>query len=157
MPEIPQSRNCIKAHQSMFQSIIKHFEYLMVGCFVSKLCHQRPQQCVAWKSNPNSIATYAMWQWQYWNKMCPYGGGGGGEGSEKSWRLRSPLWKTTSLASLIFLFLLVFTEFYVFMAYYYKHPKHKQVVWLVFQRIRGCWKENKVENLQKMKYFWTLA
>ena len=32
-----------------------------------------------------------------------------------------------------------------------------QVFWLDLQRIRGRWKRDKVKNLQKMKYLWTLA
>ena len=42
-----------KLHQSMFQSIIKHFRYPVVDLFTSRLCHQLPQYD-AWKPNPNS-------------------------------------------------------------------------------------------------------
>ena len=48
-----------KLHQSMFQSIITHFGYPTVDLFASRLCHQL-QQYVAWKSDPNSIATDAI-------------------------------------------------------------------------------------------------
>ena len=59
-----------KLHQSMFQGIIKHFGYPAVGLFASRLCHQLPQY-VAWKPDPNSVATDAMQQ--CWNKMfVPY-------------------------------------------------------------------------------------
>ena len=46
------------------------FEYPTVGLFASRLSHQLPQY-VAWKPDPNSIATDAMQQ--CWNKMFPYG------------------------------------------------------------------------------------
>ena len=46
------------------------FEYPTVGLFASRLSHQFPQY-VAWKPDPNSIATDAMQQ--CWNKMFPYG------------------------------------------------------------------------------------
>ena len=58
-----------KLHQSMFQSIIKLFGYPAVKHFVYRLSHQLLQY-VAWKPDPNSIATDAMQQ--CWNKMFPY-------------------------------------------------------------------------------------
>ena len=58
-----------KLHQSMFQSIIKHFGYPIVDLFASRLCHQL-RLYVEWKPDPNSIAADGMQQ--CWNKIFPY-------------------------------------------------------------------------------------
>ena len=56
-----------KLRQSIFQSIVKHFGYPSVELFSCRLCDEPPQY-VAWKPDPNSLATNAIQQ-QCWNKM----------------------------------------------------------------------------------------
>ena len=58
-----------KFHQSMFQSIIKHFGYPTLDLFAFRLCHQLPQH-VAWKPNSNSLAADTIQR--CWNKMFPF-------------------------------------------------------------------------------------